>query len=86
MTSLSGRVGSINNVYVTSRYMPCRIEREMEEQALAGVLLLPASARGLYYGKVIANWAQLALLGAGLDRHRGDGPGRARCPRTSLAR
>lgn len=41
-------------------------EREMEEQALEGVLLLPASPRGLYYGKVIANWTQLALLGAGL--------------------
>lgn len=41
-------------------------EREMEEQALEGVRLLPASARALYYGKVIANWAQLALLGAGL--------------------
>jgi cytochrome c-type biogenesis CcmB protein len=41
-------------------------ERELEEQALEGVLLLPASPRGLYYGKVIANWTQLAVLGAGL--------------------
>ena len=41
-------------------------EREMEEQALEGLLLLPASARALYYGKAIANWAQLALLGAAL--------------------
>jgi len=41
-------------------------EREMEEQALEGLLLLPASARGLYYGKAIANWAQLTLLGAAL--------------------
>ena len=41
-------------------------EREMEEQALEGLLLLPASGRGLYYGKAIANWIQLALLGAGL--------------------
>jgi heme exporter protein B len=41
-------------------------EREMEEQALEGLLLLPAGARGLYYGKVIANWGQLAVLGAGL--------------------
>jgi hypothetical protein len=38
----------------------------MEEHALEGLLLLPASARGLYYGKAIANWAQLALLGAAL--------------------
>jgi heme exporter protein B len=41
-------------------------EREMEEQALEGLLLLPASARALYYGKAIANCAQLALIGAGL--------------------
>jgi len=41
-------------------------EREMEEQALEGLLLLPASARALYYGKAIANCAQLALLGAAL--------------------
>jgi heme exporter protein B len=41
-------------------------EREMEEQALEGLLLLPASARALYYGKAMANWAQLALLGAAL--------------------
>jgi len=41
-------------------------EREMEEQALEGLLLLPASARALYYGKAIANWLQLALLGSAL--------------------
>ena len=41
-------------------------EREMEEQALEGLLLLPASTRGLYYGKAIANWAHLALLGVAL--------------------
>ena len=41
-------------------------ECEMEEQALEGLLLLPASARALYYGKAIANWAQLALLGCAL--------------------
>lgn len=41
-------------------------EREVEEQALEGLLLLPASARGLYYGKAVANWAQLALLGVAL--------------------
>jgi len=31
-------------------------ECEMEEQALEGLLLLPASTRALYYGKAIANW------------------------------
>ena len=36
------------------------------EQALEGLLLLPASARGLYYGKALANWAHLALLGVAL--------------------
>ena len=41
-------------------------EREMEEQALEGLLLLPAGARSLYYGKAIANWAHLVLLGAAL--------------------
>jgi heme exporter protein B len=41
-------------------------EREMEEQALEGLLLLPASARSLYYGKAVANWAQLAILGVAL--------------------
>src|SRR6185436_18851465 len=29
-------------------------------------LLLPASARAIYYGKTIANWIQLALLGMAL--------------------
>jgi len=38
-------------------------ERELEERALTGLLLLPASARALYYGKAIANFIQLALLG-----------------------
>lgn len=41
-------------------------EREMDEQALEGLILLPASARAIYYGKAIANWAQLSLLGAAL--------------------
>jgi heme exporter protein B len=41
-------------------------EREMEEHALEGLLLLPASARALYYGKAVANWAQLAILGVAL--------------------
>ena len=41
-------------------------EREMDEQALEGLLLIPASARALYYAKAMANWAQLALLGLAL--------------------
>jgi heme exporter protein B len=41
-------------------------EREVEEQALEGLLLLPASAPALYYSKAIANWSQLALIGAAL--------------------
>lgn len=41
-------------------------ERETEELALEGLLLLPASARALYYGKALANWAQLAFLGVAL--------------------
>jgi heme exporter protein B len=39
---------------------------EMENRALEGLLLLPASARALYYGKAIANWLQLFLLGVAL--------------------
>jgi heme exporter protein B len=38
-------------------------EQEMEERALEGLLLLPVSARVLYYGKAIANFLQLAMLG-----------------------
>jgi heme exporter protein B len=41
-------------------------EREMEEQALEGLLLLPASPPVLYYSKALANWALLALLGVAL--------------------
>ena len=36
---------------------------EMENRALEGLLLLPADPRALYYGKAIANWIQLVLLG-----------------------
>ena len=36
---------------------------EMEHRAMEGLILVPASAAGLYYGKALANWAQLALLG-----------------------
>lgn len=39
---------------------------EMENRALEGLLLLPASPRALYYGKAIANWMQLFLLGGAL--------------------
>lgn len=41
-------------------------QSEMEQRALEGLLLLPASPRVLYYGKALSNWAQLALLGVGL--------------------
>jgi heme exporter protein B len=36
---------------------------EMEHRALEGLVLLPASPVALYYGKALANWAQLAVLG-----------------------
>lgn len=39
---------------------------EMENRALEGLLLLPADARAIYYGKAIANWIQLAAVGAAL--------------------
>jgi heme exporter protein B len=39
---------------------------EMEHGALEGLLLLPVSARVLYYAKTIANTAQLVLLGMAL--------------------
>ena len=39
---------------------------EMEHRALEGLLLLPESPRSIYYGKAIANWLQLALLGIAL--------------------
>ena len=39
---------------------------EMENHALEGLLLLPANPRALYYGKAIANWMQLSLLGTAL--------------------
>jgi len=41
-------------------------QQEMEDRALEGLLLLPADARALYYGKALANWFQLMVLGAGL--------------------
>ena len=39
---------------------------EMENRALEGLLLLPANPRALYYGKAIANWIQLSILGIAL--------------------
>ncbi len=39
---------------------------EMENRALEGLLLLPSNPRALYYGKAIANWLQLTLLGIAL--------------------
>ncbi len=41
-------------------------QAEMEQRALEGLLLLPADARHLYFGKAIANWLQLAALGLAL--------------------
>jgi len=39
---------------------------EMENRALEGLLLLPSDPRALYYGKAIANWLQLTMLGIAL--------------------
>ena len=39
---------------------------EMENKALEGLLLLPSDPRALYYGKAIANWIQLTILGVAL--------------------
>jgi len=39
---------------------------EMENRALEGLLLLPSDPRVLYYGKAIANWLQLTILGCAL--------------------
>lgn len=36
---------------------------EMENRAFEGMLLLPADPRVIYYGKAIANWIQLTILG-----------------------
>ena len=41
-------------------------QSEMDERALEGLLLLPASPRALFYAKALANAAQLTVLGAGL--------------------
>lgn len=39
---------------------------EMENKALEGLLLLPSNPRALYYGKALANWLQLVILGVAL--------------------
>jgi heme exporter protein B len=39
---------------------------ETENHALEGLLLAGASARAIYYGKAVANWIQLTLLGVAL--------------------
>ena len=39
---------------------------ETENRALEGLLLAGASARAIYYGKSVANWIQLTLLGIAL--------------------
>lgn len=39
---------------------------ETEQRALEGLLLLPADPRALFYGKALANWVQLTVLGAAL--------------------
>lgn len=41
-------------------------QSEMQERALEGLLLLPASPQSLYYGKALSNWFQLTLLGSAL--------------------
>jgi heme exporter protein B len=41
-------------------------ERELEDNALEGVLLLPTSPRAVFYAKAIANWIRLALVGVAL--------------------
>jgi heme exporter protein B len=38
----------------------------MENRALEGLLLLPSDPRALYYGKALANWLQLVILGVAL--------------------
>jgi heme exporter protein B len=39
---------------------------ETEERALEGLLLLPTAPASLFYGKALANWTQLSVLGLGL--------------------
>jgi heme exporter protein B len=41
-------------------------QSELEQRAFEGLLLLPTSERALFYAKALANWTQLAVLGAAL--------------------
>lgn len=41
-------------------------QTEMEHRALEGLLLLPVNQKVFYYGKALANWLQLTLLGIAL--------------------
>ena len=41
-------------------------QNELEQRAFEGLLLLPTSERALFYAKALANWTQLAVLGAAL--------------------
>jgi heme exporter protein B len=41
-------------------------QSEMEQRALEGLLLLPVDQRAIYYGKALANWLQLTILGTAL--------------------
>lgn len=38
-------------------------QSETQHDALEGLLLLPADPRGLFYGKAVANWLQLLMVG-----------------------
>lgn len=39
---------------------------EIDQRAFEGLLLLPTSSQVLFYGKALANWAQLSILGTAL--------------------
>ncbi|MEO8217693.1 MAG: heme exporter protein CcmB [Acidobacteriota bacterium] len=39
---------------------------EMDHRAMEGLLLLPTTARSIYYGKALTNWLQLSILGVAL--------------------
>jgi len=41
-------------------------QSEMEQRALEGLLLLPASSAALYYAKALVNWLQLSIFGLSL--------------------
>ncbi|MGA7616122.1 MAG: heme exporter protein CcmB [Thermoanaerobaculia bacterium] len=41
-------------------------QTEMEHRGMEGMLLLPTDPRSIYYGKALANWIQLTILGTAL--------------------